>query len=72
MLDGQSNHCWQLCFPLKSHAGGSDFRLYDGSDLSIDEMVKAHRGLPFGFILHRYSVLVTVESFSLLYLLFIS
>ena len=26
----QSN--WQLCFPLYLHAGGSDFRLYDGSN----------------------------------------
>ena len=33
MLGGQPNHGWQLCFPLQSHAGGSDFRLYDGSDL---------------------------------------
>ena len=43
MLGGQSNHGWQLCFPLLLHAGGSDFRLYDGSDLktSIDEMVVA-------------------------------
>ena len=24
---------WQLCFPLNLHAGGLDFRLYDGSDL---------------------------------------
>ena len=40
MLGGQPNHGWQLCFPLELHAGGSDFRLYDGSDLdlSIDEM----------------------------------
>ena len=48
--------------------------------LSIDEMVRAwcfgccqaHRGLPVGFLLLRYSVLFTVESLSLLYLLFIS
>ena len=33
MLGSQPNHGWQLCFPLKLHAGGSDFRLYDGSDL---------------------------------------
>ena len=33
MLGGQPNHAWQLCFPLLLHAGGSDFRLYDGSDL---------------------------------------
>ena len=30
---GQPNHGWQLCFPLLLHAGWSDFRLYDGSDL---------------------------------------
>ena len=49
-------------------------------DLSIDEMVaawcfvccQACRGLPVGFLLLRYSVLFTVESLSLLYLLFIS
>ena len=34
MLGGQPNHGWQLCFPLKLHASGSDFRLYDGSDLN--------------------------------------
>ena len=33
MLGGQPNHGWQLCFPLKLHADGSDFRLYGGSDL---------------------------------------
>ena len=33
MLGDQPNHGWKLCFPLKLHAGGSDFRLYDGSDL---------------------------------------
>ena len=33
MLGSQPNHGWQLCFPLKLLAGGSDFRLYDGSDL---------------------------------------
>ena len=33
MLGGQPNHVWQFCFPLLYHAGGSDFRLYDGSDL---------------------------------------
>ena len=49
-------------------------------DLSIDEMVgawcfgccQAHRGIPVGFLLLRYLVLFTVESLSLLYLLFIS
>ena len=33
MLGGQPNYGWQLCFPLSLHARGSDFRLYDGSDL---------------------------------------
>ena len=33
---------------------------------------RAHRGLPVGFIVLRCSVLFTVESLSLLYLLFIS
>ena len=33
---------------------------------------QAHRGLPVGFFLLRYSVLFTVESLFLLYLLFIS
>ena len=41
MLSGQPSHGWQLCFPLKLYPGGSDFRLYDGSDLSNDEMVGA-------------------------------
>ena len=48
--------------------------------LSIDEMVvhdaltvsRAQGGLPVGFLLLRYSVLFTVESLSLLYLLVIS
>ena len=33
---------------------------------------KVYRGLPVGFLLLRYSVLFTVESLSLLYLLVIS
>ena len=33
---------------------------------------RVHRGLPVGFLLLRYPVLFTVESLSLLYLLFIS
>ena len=62
---------------------GRIFRLYDGSDLQTyllmrwwgpDALVfcRAHRGLPVGFLLLRYSVLFTVESLSLLYLLVIS
>ena len=33
ILGGQPNDGWQLCSPLKLHADGSDFRLYDGSNL---------------------------------------
>ena len=33
MLSGQPNHGSQLCFPFQLHAGMSDFRLYDSSDL---------------------------------------
>ena len=81
MLGGQPNHIWQLCFPLSLR--GSDFRLYDGSDLKTYLLMRwegpdalavcrALRGLPDGFLLLRYSVLFTVESLSLLYLLVIS
>ena len=77
MLSGQPNHGWQLCFPLKLYAGGSDFRLYDGSDLKTYLLMRwwgadalavclAQRVLPVGFLLLRYSVLFTVESLSLL------
>ena len=52
-------HVWRLCFPLWLHAGGSDIRLYDGSDLETHLLVgwwrpgvlavcRAHRGLPVG------------------------
>ena len=50
------------CFPLELHAGGLDLRFYDGSDW----------GLTVGFLLLRYSIVFTVESLSLCYLLFIS
>ena len=45
----------------------------DGGERS-DSVVEclAHRGLPIGFLLLGYSVLFTVESLSLLYLLVIS
>ena len=33
MHGGQPNQGWRLGFPLWLHSGGSDFRLYDGSDL---------------------------------------
>ena len=83
MLGGQPNYGWQLCFPLQLHAGRSDFRLYDGSDLKTYLLMifgggadalavcRAHRGLPVGFLLLQYSVLFTVEPLSLLYLLVI-
>ena len=72
----------RIGFPLELHAGGSDFRLYDGSDLKTYLLMRwlvpdalavcrAHRGLPVGFLLLRYSVLFTVESLPLLYLLVI-
>ena len=79
--------CWQswlatLLSSLNAH-WGSDFRLYDGSDLKTYLLVRwwgpdalavcwAHRGLPVGFLLLLYSVLFTVEALSLLYLLVIS
>ena len=83
MLGGQPNHGWQLCFPLKLHAGGSDFRLYGKSglkDLSIDKMVGACcfgcLSFPTGFtcwiFLLRYSGLLLLSPYlcfiSLLYL----
>ena len=62
---------------------GSDFRLYDGSNLKTYQLMRwlgpdalavcmANRDLPFGILLLRFSVLFTVESLYLLYLLFIS
>ena len=83
MLVGLPNQGWQLCFPLLLHASGSDFRLYNGSDLKTYLLMRwlgpdafavcwAHRSLPVGFLLLWYSVLFTVESLKLLYLLVIS
>ena len=63
---------------------GSFFGLCDGSDLGTCLLMgwwggagalavcRANLGLPVGFFLLRYSVLFTVESISLLYLLVIS
>ena len=73
----------QLCFPLYLHAGGSDFRLYDGSDLKTYLLMRwwgpdalavcrTHLGLPVGILLLQYSVLFTDEFLSLLYLPVIS
>ena len=41
MLCGQPNHCLQLCFPLKLHAGGLDLRFYEGSGVktNLDERI---------------------------------
>ena len=62
----------------------TSFDLYDGSDFKKTYLLmrwyepdalavsRDHRGLPVGFLLLRYSVLFTVESLSLLYLLVIS
>ena len=51
-----SFHSWQLCIPLELHDVGSDFRLYDGSDLNTDLYMRwlgpdalAVWGLPVGF-----------------------
>ena len=38
--------------------------------IKVFRYCRAHLGLPVGFLLLRYSVLCTVESLSLLYLLF--
>ena len=73
MFCGQPNLGWQPCFPLKLHADGSDFRLYDGTDLKTYLLVRwqwpyaltvcqAHWGIPVGFLLLQYSVLFTAES----------
>ena len=53
------------------HAGGSGFRLYDGSDFKTYLLMRglgpdalavcqAHRGSPVGYLLLRFSVLFTV------------
>ena len=64
----------------KLYLGGSDFRLYDGSDLKTYLLVRGYALAvcrPTGvylldFFLLPYSVLFTVESLSLLYLLVLS
>ena len=53
------------------HKSNQASRLYKlGPDALA--VCRAHKGLPDGFLLLRYSVLFTVESLSLLYLLVIS
>ena len=49
-------HSWQLCIPLELRDVGSDFRLYDGSDLKTYLYMRwlgpdalAVWGLPVGF-----------------------
>ena len=70
-------------FSLCLHASGSDFRLYDGSDLKIYLMMRwwgpdalpvcwAHRGLPVGFLLLRYSVLFLLLSPYICFISFLS
>ena len=52
-------------FLLYVHASGSDLRLYDGSDLSIDEMVGPDAasvvGPCRGLTVLQYSVVCTVD-----------
>ena len=70
------------CTPV-GRTSDSMIRLHDGSDLKTYLLMRwwgpdalavcrAHQGLPVGFLLLEYSVLFTVESLSLLYLLVIS
>ena len=67
VLGGRPGRGWQLCFPLWLRAIGSDFRLYDGSDLGAYLLMgrwgpdalaicRAHRGLPVVFLLLQCSV----------------
>ena len=49
MLGGQPIHGWKLCLPLELHAGRSDLRLYDGSDLNTYLSMRWLSGPP-GFI----------------------
>ena len=74
---------WVVTHGTVTRAGGSDFRLYDGSDLKTYLLMRwwgpgalavcrARRGLPVGFLLLRYSVWFAVESLSLLCLLVVS
>ena len=50
MLGGQSDHGWQLCFSLKLHAGGLDFRHFDGSNLKTYLLMRC-RGLMIWLLL---------------------
>ena len=61
-------------FSISNFFEGSDLKTYllmrwKGPDALA--VCRAHRGLPVGFLLLWYSVLVTVESLPLLYLLVI-
>ena len=46
--------------------------IYSDTEAPFSDLIFAHWGVPVGFLLLRYSVLFTVESLSLLYLLVIS
>ena len=45
---------------------------YSDTEAPFLDLIFAHQGVPVGFLLLQYSVLFTVESLSLLYLLVIS
>ena len=60
-------------YTLTLHAGYFFICLLSSADFfQLLAVCLAHRGLPVGFLLLRYSVLFTVEYLSLLYLLVIS
>ena len=65
-----TNSC-KLCFPLLLQASRSEFWLYDGSDLKTYLLMRWQGPdvLVVGFLLLGYSVLCTIDSLSLLYLL---
>ena len=60
-----NSHC-----SVRSIISDTVFEIFNEYDALA--VCRAQRGLPVGFLLHRYSVLFTVESLSLLYLLFLS
>ena len=83
MLGGRPGRGWWLCFLLWLRTSGSHFGLCGGSGLGVYLLMgwwgpgalavcPAHWGLPVGFLLLPCSVLLTVESLSLLYPLVVS
>ena len=69
MLGGRPGRGWRLCFPLWLRADGSDFGLCGGSGLGTCLLVgwwgpgalavcRARRGLPVGFLLLRFNLLL--------------